>query len=97
MCCLWVILVFLGPRVADVIWWLAQPARWSASFNGSWLWPVVGIVFVPWATLMWVLVAPLGNPTGWDWLWIGLGLVADVAWWSGAAARRRVPGYAGTY
>jgi hypothetical protein len=96
MCCLWVVLVFLGPRVGGALWWLVQPARWNAAFT-NWLWPLLGLIFVPWATIMWVLVAPLGSPAGWDWLWIGLGLVADIAWWAGAAGRRRVPGYAGTY
>jgi hypothetical protein len=96
MCCFFTILVFLGPRIAAPIWWLVQPARWSAAFNNNILWPILGIIFVPWTTIMYVLVAP-GGVTGFDWLWLGLGLLADIAWWAGGGFRKRVPGYTGQY
>ena len=96
MCCFFTILVFLGPRIAAPIWWLVQPVRWSAAFNNNILWPILGIIFVPWTTIMYVLVAPAGV-TGLDWLWLGLGLLADVAWWAAGGFRKRVPGYTGQY
>ncbi|MBE2235724.1 MAG: hypothetical protein IAE85_19685 [Anaerolinea sp.] len=95
MCCLFTVLVFLGPRAGILVWWLLQPARWNAAFQGF-LMPLLGFIFVPWTTIMYVLVFP-GGITGFDWLWLGLGLLADIAWWSGAAARKRVPGYTGQY
>lgn len=95
MCCLFTVLVFLGPRAGILVWWLLQPARWNAAFQGF-LMPLLGFIFVPWTTMMYVLVFP-GGITGFDWLWLGLGLLADIAWWSGAAARKRVPGYTGQY
>lgn len=95
MCCFFVILVFLGPRAGGALWWLFQPARWNAAFT-SWIWPVLGIIFLPWATMMYVIVFP-GGIVGWDWLWLGLGLFADIAWWAGGGFRRRVPGYTGQY
>ena len=68
-----------GPALAHLsfgaFWWLFQPVRWEAAFNnwagGSlwWIWPVLGIIFVPWTTIMYVIVAP-GGVNGWDWLWI---------------------------
>ncbi len=51
MCCFYTILIFLGPRIAAPIWWLAQPARWSAAFNNNILWPILSIIFVPWTTM----------------------------------------------
>ena len=54
MCCLFTTLLLLGPRVAGALWWLVQPIRWQAAFNDSWLWPVLGLIFVPWLTLMYV-------------------------------------------
>ena len=97
MCCLFTVLVFLGPRAGILVWWLLQPARWQAAFNQfSFLVPLLGFIFLPWVTLMYVIVAP-GGVNGFDWVWLGLALLADIAWWSGAAARRRVPGYAGQY
>ena len=95
MCCLFTVLVFLGPRAGILVWWLLQPARWNAAFQGF-LMPLLGFIFVPWTTIMYVLVFP-GGITGFDWLWLGLGLLADIAWWSGAAARKRVPGFTGQY
>jgi hypothetical protein len=97
MCCLFTVLVFLGPRAGILVWWLLQPARWQLAFaNFSFLIPLLGFIFVPWTTIMYVLVFA-GGVTGFDWVWLGLGLFADIAWWSGAAARRRVPGYTGQY
>lgn len=96
MCCLFMILVLLGPRFADAIWWLVNPALWSRAFKGAWLWPILGIIFVPWTTMMYVLVFP-GGVTGWDWLWIGLAVASDIMWYVGGGFRKRVPGYTGTY
>ena len=75
---------------------VADPAaRWNAAFTSA-LWPILGVIFVPWTTMMYVIVFP-GGIVGWDWLWIGLGLLADIGWWSGGGFRRRVPGYTGQY
>lgn len=92
MCCIFTSLLLLGPRFVNIIWWIAQPGRWDLAFS-SWLWPVLGIVFAPWTTMMWVLVSPAGV-NGIDWLWVGLAVVADVAFWSGGAwgNRGRAPG-----
>ncbi len=96
MCCFFMALVVLGPRAGILIWWLVQPTRWNAafgSFNFPFLWQLLGFVFVPWMTLMFVLVAP-GGINGFDWLWLGLGLLADIASYSGSAYKRnQIPGY----
>jgi hypothetical protein len=94
MCCFFMALVVLGPRAGILIWWLVQPARWNTAFASmSFIWPLLGFLFVPWTTLMFVLVAPLGI-TGFDWLWLGLGLFADIASYSGSAYKRnQIPGY----
>ena len=100
MCCAFLSLVLLGPRFVGAIWWIWQPMQWQLAFNnwpgGSlwWIWPVLGIVFLPWMTLMYVIVAP-GGITGFDWLWLGLGLFADIASYGGGAGRKRIPQYQG--
>jgi hypothetical protein len=43
---------------------------------------------------MYVLVAP-GGVTGFDWVWIGLALFADIASYGGGVGRKRIPGYEG--
>ncbi len=59
MCCLITILLLLGPRAANVIWWIAATDRWNSVF-GSVIWPILGIIFMPWTTLVYVLVTPNG-------------------------------------
>jgi len=96
MCCVFTILVFLGPRFAGAIWWLVQPARWNLVFQ-NWLWPLLGLIFLPWTTLMYVIVAPGGINGLWEWLFIGLAVIADIASYTGGGYgnRRRIPGYSG--
>jgi len=87
MCCIVSVLLMLGPRVAILVWWLLQPMRWSSTFN-TFIWPLLGAIFLPFATMMYVLVFPNGI-TGLDWLWLGLALVADIAWYSGGGYGNR--------
>jgi hypothetical protein len=90
-CCLFTILIAAGPRLAFVLWWLVQPGRFSLAFNSSWLWPVLGVVFLPWTALMWVIVAPTGSLNGFAWIWIALALLADIATYvgNGESGRRQ--------
>jgi hypothetical protein len=93
MCCFWTTLVLLGPRAGILIWWLINPLRWQLTFP-SFIWPLLGFLFLPWTTLMYVLVAPAGI-FGLDWLWLGLAVIADISMHAGGAYgnRERVPGY----
>jgi hypothetical protein len=92
MCCFFTTLVFLGPRAAILIWWLVNPVRWQATFS-SFIWPLLGFLFVPWTTLMYVLVAP-GGVVGFDWIWLGLAVLADIGMYAGGGYgnRDRIPG-----
>jgi hypothetical protein len=93
MCCFLAALLFFGPRLAVLVWWLFQPARMMAAFNGSWLWPILGLIFLPWTLLMYLIVFP-GGVVGFDWIILGLGLLADIAGYTGGYRERRsVPYY----
>ena len=73
MCCLALIAGFLGPRVALFIWWIFGD-KVDAAFS-SWIWPLLGLVFLPWTTLAYVLAwGPLYGVSGLGWLVVGLGL-----------------------
>ena len=87
MCCVIAFLLLLGPRAGIIVWWLLDPARWGAAFETI-VWPVIGFVFVPWTTLMYVLVLPNGID-GLDWLWLGLAFLVDLMSWSGGAYGNR--------
>ena len=75
--CLILAMLLLGPRAAIVVYWLGWPARWEAAFS-SFIVPFVGFLLLPWTTLMYLFVAP-GGVDGWDYLWIAIGVLADVS------------------
>jgi len=87
MCCLFTILALIGPRAALVYYWLFQPARWAATFD-TFIWPVIGFIFAPWTTLVYILVFPNGISTG-DFVLLGLALAFDVFNWVGGAYGNR--------
>ncbi|MFV1858319.1 MAG: hypothetical protein ACC647_03105 [Anaerolineales bacterium] len=94
MCCLFTVLVFLGPRAADITWWLLAPLRWSVAF-GSVIWPILGIIFLPWTTLIYVAVYnPIFGISLLGWIFVALGVFADIAMHGGGTYfnRDRVPG-----
>lgn len=87
MCCFFTALVFFGPRLAILIWWLINPLYISAAFN-NWILPILGIIFLPWTLLMYLIVFP-GGVVGFDWLIVGLGLLADIASYAGGGYGNR--------
>ena len=96
MCCFFASLLFFGPRLAFLVYWLLAPYRVAAAFtdfNLPWLVSLLGLIFVPWTTLMFVLIYPLN---GFDWVWIGLAVGADIVSYTGGYHnRKQVPGYTG--
>lgn len=86
MCLILSVLLF-GPRIVLLFWWLADAVRWSATFDTVLL-PILGFLFLPWTTMMYVLVFPQGI-VGLDWLVLGLALLADLGSLAGGAMRGR--------
>jgi hypothetical protein len=76
-----------GPRAAILVWYIIEPVRWNATFD-TFLWPLAGFLVAPWTTLMYVLVFPAGI-TGFDYVWIVIGIAMDVFSWSGGAYTNR--------
>ena len=76
MCCVVSLLVFIGPRIAAIAWYLTDTARWNAAFNNI-LWPLLGVLFLPWTTLAWVLMSPDGIQ-GLQWLVVIFGFLVDI-------------------
>jgi hypothetical protein len=93
MCCIFASLVLLGPRIVAGLWWLFRPVLWQSAFS-SFIWPLLGLIFLPWTTLMYVLVFA-GGVTAIEWLFIGMAVFADIASYAGSAYgnRDRIPGY----
>lgn len=98
MGCLFVMMAAFFPRVADIILWIARPNAFLAPFGGAWIWPLLGIIFLPFTTLFYVFLwSPLGL-TGWDWLWIVLAVLMDISHYFGVyrTNQSRLPGYSST-
>jgi hypothetical protein len=77
MCCLISIASMLGPRLAILVWYLIRPERWQGTFD-TWVWPLLGSLFLPWTTLAYVLVMRNGAVTGLEWVLIVLALLVDL-------------------
>ena len=91
--CLLAIAASLAPRLVLIIMWIVGPRR-TNTFE-TFIWPLLGIIFVPYTTIMYVLVwSPVTGVVGWDWLWIGLGVWMDLLKWSRIIENRKnIPGY----
>ena len=87
MCCIFTTLMFLGPRAGILIWWLFDQARWTAAFD-SFFWPFLGFLLLPWTTLMFVLVG-VNGVTGFDWIWLAMGLLSDLSMYGGGGYGNR--------
>lgn len=93
MCCAFFALVLIGPRAAILVWWLLQPFRFNAIFTTI-LWPLLGFIFLPWTTLMYVIIAPYNFEGSAFILLMGLGVLIDVIVYTGGGYgnRNRIPG-----
>ena len=95
MCCLSLGLLFLGPRVGIVLYWLFPAGRTQFNYAfQSLIWPILGVIFVPWTTVFWTLFSGQNGIAGFDWVWVALGLVIDIVTYTGGFTKRKsVPGY----
>ncbi len=95
MGCLFALLGASAPRLALLLLWIFTPIV-NAAFQPwimSWLWPIIGILFLPFTTLMYVLVASGGPITIWGWVVVFLGLLLDLgAYGQSYQYREYVPG-----
>jgi hypothetical protein len=93
MCCLALIMLGLGPRIALVVWWIFGD-KVDLAFS-TWVWPLLGLVFLPWTTLAYVIAwqPVVGVQGGWDVLLIVLGVAADIATYSARGAKGRTSYY----
>ncbi len=75
------------------MWYLFQPSRWNATFDTI-AWPLLGALFLPWTTLMYVLVAP-GGVAVWDWALMIIAVLVDLGSYGGGGYgnRNRIPEY----
>jgi hypothetical protein len=82
----------VAPRVILVLAWIFSD-RWALVWGSEWLVPLLGIVFLPYTTIMYTLavdVTPTGNVlTGFGWVWVILGVFLDIWKWTGIITNRK--------
>lgn len=88
MGCLLAILAGFFPRLALLVLWIARPALVAAAFN-TFLLPLLGIIFLPFTTLIYVIVYTPGvGLTGFDWFWVILAVLLDIGHWGATYTQR---------
>jgi hypothetical protein len=94
MGCLFALFAGIFPRVGLFIVWILRPNLVDAAFS-TWIFPLLGIIFLPFTTLMYVLLWTSGvGLVGFDWFWLVLAVFLDISHWvsTGYANRERLPG-----
>jgi hypothetical protein len=89
VCCLVGALAIIGPRFVLAVWWIFGN-KVDLAF-GSWWVPLLGLIFLPWTTLAYVIAWQPGGVSGnWDVLLIAIGIAVDVLAYMHRAAARAV-------
>lgn len=102
MCCLTTLFLVFISRIAIVVWWLMNPQSRDLPFASwvlpgglvfpSWLWALLGLIFLPWTTLAYLFLFP-GGIVGVEWAILVIAFVFDVAGHGGSYRQRdRIPG-----
>ena len=90
MCCFFTALLLAGPRLGILVWYIISPVYVNGAFD-SFFWGLLGWIFLPWTTLMYIAIYP-GGIVGFDWILLGLGVFADMAsYFGGYRNRESVP------
>jgi len=77
MCCFVGGLAILGPRFVLAVWWIFGN-KVELAFD-SWAWPLLGLLFLPWTTLAYVVAwQPGGLDGNADVLIVAVGVLLDV-------------------
>jgi hypothetical protein len=88
MGCLLFLLAAFAPRVVLVLTWLFTNLV-DRAYTGF-LVPLLGLLFFPYATLFYVLTwTPGVGVTGWEWGFVIMGFIFDVAHWVGGGLTGR--------
>ena len=96
MGCLLALFAGFFPRFALFLVWILRPGRVDAAFD-TFILPLLGIIFLPFATLMYVLLYTPGvGLRGAEWFWVIICAVLDIGHWgAGYTQRESMPGYPG--
>jgi hypothetical protein len=86
MCCLLLALFAFGPRLVLALEWIFG-SRIQLVFSHRWL-PLLGLIFLPWTTLMYTIAWSAGGVHGANWIVVALGAFLDLLSYSGRKAQK---------
>ena len=90
--CLLAFGVAMAPRVVLILAWIFG-RRWDLVWQGNWIVPLLGIIFLPYTTAMYILVWSPAGLHGFDWVWLAMGVLLDIMKWGQIARNREgIPG-----
>src|SRR5262245_29694118 len=94
--CLLAVFAGVFPRLAVLFIWLARPAMFEAALGSAFI-AILGIIFLPFTTLMYVILWSPAGLQGFDWFWLILAVLIDLGGIGSSAYgnRDRIPGYTG--
>jgi hypothetical protein len=95
VCCFVLILFALGPRFALAVTWIFGH-RIQVVFD-HWWWPLLGLIFFPWTTLMYTIVWSTGGVHGANWIAVALGVFLDLLSYSGRMGQKMYQQRSGAY
>jgi hypothetical protein len=86
--CLFIVSLSVAPRLVLLLAWLFSP-RWDIVWRSQWLLPLLGILFLPYTTILYLLTWSPAGIQGWDWMWIILGVFMDIVHWGQVGMNRK--------
>jgi hypothetical protein len=88
--CIFVLIALLSPRLALALTWIFTP--WVDRAFAHVVWPILGILFLPLTTLLYVILWNTGGRgvTGWEWIFVVLAFLGDVAAHGARASAKRL-------
>jgi hypothetical protein len=92
MGCLFLLIAAFSPRAALILMWIFTP--WVDRATSGFFWPLLGLVFLPITTLLYVILWNTGGygVDGWEWILVGLAVFADLVSYGGGMYGRRAAG-----
>jgi hypothetical protein len=89
MCLFVLVLGLLGPRIALACTWIFTD-RVQIAFSGGAILPALGLIFLPWTALVYVLAyAPGAGVSALGWFCVAGGFILDVLTYSNRAIAKQ--------
>ena len=92
MGCMFLLIAALSPRFAVILMWIFTP--WVDRATEAFIWPLLGLIFLPITTLLYVILWNTGGHgvDGWEWILVILGVFGDLASYGASRYGRRPAG-----